>query len=69
MRRQRGWGSLRTAAVVIATVPFVYPFVFIALTALKPTAEFRTNKLGVPSSLTLAHLAAPGIEPISGRRW
>jgi raffinose/stachyose/melibiose transport system permease protein len=42
--------------VVIAVVPFVYPFVFIALTALKPADEFRTNKLGVPSSLTFAHL-------------
>ena len=42
--------------MVLAVVPFVYPFVFIALTALKPADEFRTNKLGVPHSLTLAHL-------------
>jgi raffinose/stachyose/melibiose transport system permease protein len=56
MKHQRSWGSMRTAAVVVATVPFVYPFVFIAFTALKPENEFRTNKLGAPHSLTFAHL-------------
>ena len=56
MTATRGWSPLRTAALVIAAIPFVYPFIFIILTAIKPADEFRTNKLGVPHSVSFDHL-------------
>lgn len=52
----RGWHPGRTVFVVLATLPFLYPFLFLVGTALKPRGEFETNEAGLPGALTLNNL-------------
>jgi raffinose/stachyose/melibiose transport system permease protein len=46
----------RTALVVVAALPFVYPFVFLVGLALKPLSEFNQDPVGLPTSPTFSNL-------------
>jgi raffinose/stachyose/melibiose transport system permease protein len=46
----------RTAVVIVATIPFLYPFIFLVSTALKPLAEFNNDEIGLPSNPTTENL-------------
>lgn len=46
----------RTTLLLILTVPFIYPFVFLISTALKPLSEFNEDAVGFPASPTLTNL-------------
>lgn len=48
----------KTLIVVIAAVPFLYPFFFLLTTAGKTNAEFVRHPSGVPSQLTFANITA-----------
>lgn len=49
------WG--KTGLLVIATAPFLYPFVFLIITALKPALEFDRDPIGLPRSLAPQNLS------------
>jgi raffinose/stachyose/melibiose transport system permease protein len=49
----RGVSPSRTLVITLATLPFLYPFVFLLGTALKSANEFQTNEAGLPHALTL----------------
>jgi raffinose/stachyose/melibiose transport system permease protein len=51
MKRHRP-SRFRTALMVVLTLPFLYPFVFLLYTALKPLREFNSNAVGLPASPT-----------------
>jgi raffinose/stachyose/melibiose transport system permease protein len=42
--------------MVVLAVPFVYPFVFLAFTAIKTEGEYFDDPIGLPSTATLDHL-------------
>jgi ABC-type glycerol-3-phosphate transport system permease component len=48
----------KTALLVVATLPFLYPFAFLVATALKPQAEFNQDAIGFPANPTTANLQA-----------
>jgi ABC-type glycerol-3-phosphate transport system permease component len=52
----RRWSPLRTAIAVLLTIPFVYPFVFLAQTALRTGPDYARSPIGLPSEFTLANL-------------
>jgi raffinose/stachyose/melibiose transport system permease protein len=54
--KRDGVGIGRTALLLVAALPFVYPFVFLVSTALKPLSEFNEDAVGFPSSPTLTNL-------------
>ncbi len=54
-RKRRTWSPLRLAIVVAISGIYLYPLVFMVLTALKPTDEYLQSPAGWPSSLTLEH--------------
>jgi ABC-type sugar transport system permease subunit len=56
--RWRGsqWSVPRTALMVLALIPFLYPLIFLALVALKTTREFARDPIGPSTELTLEHL-------------
>jgi ABC-type glycerol-3-phosphate transport system permease component len=54
--RRARWSPLRTAIVAVLAVAYVYPFLFMLATALKPTQQYNENPAGWPTSLTLEHL-------------
>jgi ABC-type glycerol-3-phosphate transport system permease component len=56
----------RTALLLVAMLPFLYPFVFLVATALKPLSEFNEDAVGLPSSPTLANLRAAWSEASLG---
>ncbi len=39
----------RTAILVVATLPFLYPFFFLVSTAFKPLADFNNDEIGLPA--------------------
>lgn len=49
---ERGWKPTRTVFITLAAIPFLYPFLFLIGTALKPAAEFETNEAGLPGAFT-----------------
>lgn len=48
----------KTLLVVLAAIPFLYPFIFLLSTAGKTNAEFVRNPSGLPSHLTFANISA-----------
>jgi ABC-type glycerol-3-phosphate transport system permease component len=46
-------GRRRTLLMVVAAIPFVYPFLFLIGTALKDNEEFAANQTGLPHHVTL----------------
>lgn len=56
MSAQARTSRLRLGLVLLATVPFVYPFLFLIATALKPIPEFSVNSVGLPEQPTLDNL-------------
>ncbi len=50
------WSRWRTLLVALATLPFLYPFVFLVSVALRPDADYISNPVGLPTHLTLSHL-------------
>ena len=63
--KRDGVGIGRTTLLLVAAVPFLYPFVFLVSTALKPLSEFNEDAVGFPASPTL-HESPRGLE--RGRR-
>jgi len=57
-RRDRQWSIPRTAFVALLTLPFIYPFVFIVGTALKPLSLFDSDQAGIPTSLTFSNVTS-----------
>jgi len=54
--RRARWSPLRTAIVAVLAVAYLYPFLFMVATALKPTQQYNENPAGWPTSHTLDHL-------------
>lgn len=52
----RTWRPGRTLIAILIAIPFIYPFVFLLGTALKPNEQFIEDAAGLPSSLTLENL-------------
>jgi ABC-type glycerol-3-phosphate transport system permease component len=50
------WSPSKTAVLVVFCVPFLYPFVFLVGTALKPLSAFNQNEVNLPSRPTLTNL-------------
>ena len=46
----------RTALLLLFAIPFIYPFVFLISTAIKPLAEFNDDAVGFPANPTLTNL-------------
>jgi ABC-type glycerol-3-phosphate transport system permease component len=46
----------RTAILVIATLPFLYPFFFLISTAFKPLNDFNRDEIGLPTSPTTLNI-------------
>jgi raffinose/stachyose/melibiose transport system permease protein len=53
---RQGTSVGRTALLVVATLPFLYPFLFLVSTALKPLADFNRDEIGLPSNPTTENL-------------
>lgn len=51
-----GWNPAKTALLVLATLPFLYPFAFLLGTALKPLPDFNRDEVGFPARLTWDNL-------------
>jgi len=59
MRRTRGErdvSRLRLTLVVCASVPFVFPFLFMISTATRPKQDYLKNPTAFPTALTKSHL-------------
>lgn len=56
MTAARSWSIPRTVIAVLITIPFVYPFVFLAFTALRTQRDYAENPIGIPRDLTVAHI-------------
>src|SRR5262245_6599973 len=54
--RRAGWSPLRTGVVLLIAVTYLYPFIFMIATALKPADQYIRSPAGWPTSLTLDHL-------------
>ena len=48
---------LKVAALLVACVPFLYPFAFMFFTAMRPEQDYVQSRLGLPTSLTLDHVS------------
>ncbi len=64
--RAHGVSISRTAILVVAVLPFLYPFVFLVGTALKPLASFNENSVNLPSHPTLENIGAAWTEASLG---
>jgi ABC-type glycerol-3-phosphate transport system permease component len=64
--RAHGVSVGRTAILVVAALPFLYPFVFLVGTALKPLAAFNENSVNLPSNPTLDNIGAAWTEASLG---
>lgn len=53
---QRDWSPRRTFLLAAATIPFVYPFLFLIGTALKTNEEWAANQTGLPHHPTLVSI-------------
>jgi raffinose/stachyose/melibiose transport system permease protein len=51
------WSPGKTGVLVVFCLPFLYPFVFLVATAVKPLSAFNQNQVNLPSSPTLHNLA------------
>jgi ABC-type glycerol-3-phosphate transport system permease component len=51
------WNPRKTAILVVFCLPFLYPFVFLISTALKPLAVFNQNEAGLSSSFTFKNIS------------
>lgn len=56
--RRIGWSTrrgsiLKVAIAILIAVPFVYPLLYLAATAVKTQSDFLTNRSGFPQSFTL----------------
>src|SRR5437870_4062103 len=49
--------SARMSLLLLSTVPFLYPFLFVAATALKPQLEFDESSIALPHHPTLRNLS------------
>jgi ABC-type glycerol-3-phosphate transport system permease component len=58
VRKRRRWSPGRTTVLVIAALPFLYPFAFLVGTALKPNAEFVADEVNFPSHATFANFSS-----------
>ena len=61
--RRRGVGRrgrlvVRNAAAVALCVPFVYPFYFLVISALKTSQNYASNRLGLPHPLTFTQFSS-----------
>lgn len=52
----RTWHPWRTLLITVAALPFIYPFLFLVGTGLKPLEEYETNQAGLPRAFTLDNL-------------
>ena len=50
------WSPTRTGVLIVFCLPFLYPFVFLVATALKPLSEFNEDPVGMPSHPTFFNL-------------
>ncbi len=48
---------LKVVALSVACVPFVYPFMFMLFTAVRPEDDFIDSRLGLPTAFTLEHMS------------
>ena len=55
--KREGIAVGRTALLMVMTLPFIYPFVFLVATALKPLPEFNQDSVGLPAHATLENLS------------
>lgn len=53
---ERRWSPLRLTIMLVLTTVYLYPFLFMVATALKPTDQYYSSPAGWPTSLTLSHL-------------
>jgi ABC-type glycerol-3-phosphate transport system permease component len=53
---ERRWSPLRTAIVATLAITYIYPFLFMVATALKPADQYFDNPAGWPTTLTFEHL-------------
>lgn len=51
------WSPTRTGVLIVFCLPFLYPFVFLFSTALKPLSEFNQNPVGMPSNPTFFNIS------------
>lgn len=57
MTADRGINPYKTTLLVVMTLPFLYPFVFLVGTALKPLSDFNDNAISLPGHPTTANIA------------
>jgi raffinose/stachyose/melibiose transport system permease protein len=57
-RKRRRWSPGRTTLLILAALPFLYPFAFLVGTALKPNSEFVANEVNFPSHPTFANFSS-----------
>ncbi len=55
--RTRTWSPSKTVFLVLLTIPFVYPFLFMISTALKTETDYIEHQVGPPRAFTLDHLS------------
>lgn len=53
---ERSWSPLRLTIILILTSVYIYPFLFMVATALKPTEQYYARPAGWPTSLTFSHV-------------
>ncbi len=51
--RTQGWNVKRNLLLLVATIPFIYPFLFLVGTAVKTNQQFEEHSTGLPTSITL----------------
>jgi multiple sugar transport system permease protein len=56
MRGKEDISISRTLIAFLVVLPFVYPFFFLASTALRPREDYESDSLGLPTRITLDHL-------------
>jgi ABC-type glycerol-3-phosphate transport system permease component len=61
------WSPLRITILVLATIPFLYPFWILITTALKPLREFQASPISWPDQPTLDNLTSAWREAELGR--
>lgn len=54
--RKSHWRLVRLLIMLVVTSVYIYPFVFMIATALKPESEYIRSPAGWPQSLTLSHI-------------
>jgi ABC-type glycerol-3-phosphate transport system permease component len=52
----RGWSIPKTAFAVLITVPFLYPLIFLVLTAMRSADAYNRSPLGISGFPSLGHL-------------